>query len=290
MTVMAMVRLCMCMYVTMCMYMCACTHVSVYVCMHVCVCVYACLCIHVCVKASIHSHTSTNAYTRVLFPDKLLITHMMNVRLTSKPKALSISCPATSTCSKCHADCSVGQFRNGCGGVANGHGIGQCEACSNKPPGDEVTGVYYFYTSQGQINQNNCSYAECPSCPIGFVRVGCTGNAIGQCKPCANAKAWQYYSSDGHMGTGMCDVKACENAPKKVPGDGENGFYYIGAAPAAKAECAYERCDALPSCGVGKYRVGCGGANKVSGVCVWLCVCVCMCCVCVCVCVCGMCL
>ena len=193
----------------------------------------------------------------------------MRHRLTNKPKALSLICAATSICSKCHADCAIGHFRNGCGGSANGHGIGQCEACTNKPPGNEVTGDYYYYTSQGGVNLNNCSYVLCPSCPIGFVRVGCAGTGVGECKRCSNAKVGEHYASPGHMGTGLCDVKACANAPKQAPGGGDQGYYYIGAAAGAQTECAYERCDALAACGVGKYRLGCGGASKVRGLCLW---------------------
>ena len=107
---------------------------------------------HTCTDAHTHSlthsltHTLTHTHTRTHS-----LTHSLThsrASLTKKPPAQSISCTGTPGCSKCEADCPLGQFRNHCGGAANGYGIGQCEACTNKPPGDEVKGMYYRYTSQ----------------------------------------------------------------------------------------------------------------------------------------------
>jgi hypothetical protein len=167
----------------------------------------------------------------------------------------------------CFADCPVGQYKENCVSLSS---LGYCADCSGAPAG-------YYYTGQGEPNEDNCAMTECAACDAGLYRDGCGGTSPGTCEQCTTSMVGYFYTGDGGLAD-ACPIAACSNAPAES-GTGLTYFYTDDGTDAAclasdsaipceyaTSDCAYEVCEDTTVCPAGQYLLGCAGNS--SGACV----------------------
>eukprot|EP00930_Biecheleria_cincta_P095169 TRINITY_DN8717_c0_g1_i1.p1 TRINITY_DN8717_c0_g1~~TRINITY_DN8717_c0_g1_i1.p1 ORF type:complete len:4275 (-),score=745.93 TRINITY_DN8717_c0_g1_i1:795-13364(-) len=101
---------------------------------------------------------------------------------------LSDACPVK-ICARGDEECAVGEYRLGCGSIANPISPGVCTPC--KPHQAQ-----HFYTSSGGTVSSGCQESPCQRCDTGFFRNNCKGASAGECLACAH-QARFYFISDG---------------------------------------------------------------------------------------------
>jgi hypothetical protein len=156
-----------------------------------------------------------------------------------------------------------------------------------------VSSGLVIYAPRGADCVGSFSIADCSAtsfgCESSFYRTNCgfsTGGLFtldaaanrGECYPCTNAGADQYYTDQGGL-TNACPTQSCSDLPacaagtQRVSCNGPSSGYcaacdleslpagsYFNAS--ASDACAAAACTALPSCAIGQYRSGCGAFSE----------------------------
>eukprot|EP00750_Incisomonas_marina_P022054 INCI4834.1.p1 GENE.INCI4834.1~~INCI4834.1.p1 ORF type:complete len:5248 (-),score=862.83 INCI4834.1:106-14496(-) len=142
--------------------------------------------------------------------------------------------------------CPTGEYNKGC---ENGFDEGECQPCTNAPPGSYylehalATDATGLYQNGGQAN--NCPYEECDtSCDPGFYNFGCDGTTnegvcvacSGEMQPCLQNGAGDMFAymdtstpadiaklaCESHYGQGECTAGTCGGFKfyhRRGPGD-----------------------------------------------------------------------
>ena len=145
-------------------------------------------------------------------------------------------------CTKCVADCSIGQYKRGC----RTQSAGSCTPCTGKPLNSEYTTDGKFenqctWTCNPGWHQSGTQCVRCDtSCGVGRYRSGCRGTFEGTCSACTKKPhANAFYTAGGAL------QDSCEWAC-------EPSFWRSGSSCTG---CAQD-------CNTGDYRVGCSSTSS----------------------------